>query len=320
MQCGEVRVDSSGGRVSFITGANAGIGKELARQQAMSGQYRKIYLGCRDRNRAAKALSELKSGTGKAIFEIAIVDVANLASVKAAITSLKEPVDDLVMNAGGAGGKTPLALTKDGVTEIFASNVLGHVALLEGLIAAGKLRRAAVYAGSEAARGVPKLGMKRPAVTTGSVDEFAALCNGRYFDGRKPDDTLAYGQVKLVAALWLSSLARRHPELRLITMSPGNTSGTEVARDFPLPVRVLMKYVLTPVVMPLLGIVQSVGKGARRHVDALDDDALKTGVFYASKADALTGPVVDQSTIMPELANTTYQDHADQAVHRFITV
>ena len=165
---------------------------------------------------------------------------------------------------------------------------------------------------------MPKLGMKRPSLTTGSVDEFASFCDGGFFRGRKPDRTLAYGQVKLVAALWMSSLARSHPDLRLLTMSPGNTSGTEVARDFPLPVRVLMRYVLMPVVMPLFGIVQSVDKGAQRHVDALNDDALKSGVFYASKADALTGPVVDQSTIMPELANTAFQDHADAAVHRFL--
>ena len=36
--------------------------------------------------------------------------------------------------AAGTGGSTPLAKTTDGVTEIFASNVLGHVVLLEELI------------------------------------------------------------------------------------------------------------------------------------------------------------------------------------------
>ena len=308
----------SGGKVALVTGANVGIGKEVARQLAISGEYRKIYLACRNRAKAAAAQAELQATTGKTIFDIIVIDVSDLASVRRALASLGEPIDDLVMNAGGAGGRTPLALTKDGVTEIFAGNVLGHVALLEGLIDAGKLRHAAVYAGSEAARGVPKLGMKRPVLETGSADEFAALCDGGFFRGRKPDGTLAYGQVKLVAALWMASLARRHPELRFLTMSPGNTSGTQAARDFPLPLRVLMRYVLMPIVMPLFGIVQSVDKGARRHLDALNDAALKSGVFYASKADALTGPVVDQSTIMPEFANTAYQDHADAAVHRFL--
>ena len=43
------------------------------------------------------------------------------------------------MNAGGTGGSSAMALTKAGVTEIFASNVLGHARLLEGLIAADAL-------------------------------------------------------------------------------------------------------------------------------------------------------------------------------------
>ena len=101
-------------------------------------------------------------------------------------------------------------------------------------------------------------------------------------------------------------------------MSPGNTAGTEVARDFPLPVRLLMKHVLVPLVMPLFGIVQDVEKGAKRLVDGLHDPTLDSGVFYGSKADALVGPVVDQSTIFPELADATYQDNAATAVRRFI--
>ena len=309
---------SSSTRVALITGANAGIGKEVARQLAMTGRYRRIYLACRNRAKAGVAQAELQAVTGKAIFEIVLLDVSDLASVTAVLAALTEPIDDLVMNAGGTGGKTPLAVTRNGVTDIFASNVLGHVALLDGMLKAGKLGRAAVLAGSEAARGVPKLGMKRPEVKTGSVEEFTAFCDGSYFRDRKPSGTLAYGQVKLVAALWLASVARRHPDLRFITMSPGNTSGTDVARDLPHPLRLLMRHLLMPVVMPLLGIVQPVGKGAARLVRALDDPELKSGVFYASRADALTGPVVDQSTILPELAKADHQDNANAAIQRFM--
>ena len=250
---------ASEARTALITGANAGIGKEVARQLAVSGRYRRIYLACRNRDRASAARAELRAVTGNAVFETVMLDVSDLASVAAALAALGESIDDLVMNAGGAGGKTPLALTADGVTAIFASNVLGHVALLERLLEAGLLRRAAVLAGSEAARGVPKLRMKRPELTTGSVDEFAAFCDGAYHRGRKPSGTLAYGQVKLVAALWLASVARRRPDLRFITMSPGNTSGTDIARDLPAPVRLLMQHLLVPVVMPVLGLAHSVG-------------------------------------------------------------
>ena len=44
-------------------------------------------------------------------------------------------------------------LTADGVTNVFATNVLGHVVLLEGLLTEDRLGEVAVFAGSEAAQG-----------------------------------------------------------------------------------------------------------------------------------------------------------------------
>jgi NAD(P)-dependent dehydrogenase (short-subunit alcohol dehydrogenase family) len=311
-------MDHPRGRVALITGANAGIGKECARQLGLSGAYGKIILACRNESRAQLAKKELEAATGRTIFAITILDVSDPASVRTALASMDEPVDDLIMNAGGSGGKTPLALTKSGATQIFASNVQGHVILLDGLIQAGMLKRAAVFAGSEAARGVPKLGMKRPTMVTFSSDEFASLCDGSYFRERKPDGTLAYSQVKLVGAMWMAATSHRNPGLKLLTVSPGNTSGTEVTRDMPLPIRLLLKTVLMPIVLPALGMVHRVDAGAGRLIEGLNNGALKNGVFYASKADTLTGPMIDQSEIMPELANRAYQDNANEAVHRFV--
>ncbi len=306
------------GKVALVTGANAGIGKEVARQLAAAGRHRKVYLGCRNRTKADAARRDLEAATGKTVFEVVLMDVADLASVRSAVASLAEPVDDLVMNAGGSGGKTPLTITTDGVTTIFATNVLGHVGLLEGLVAAGKLTRSAVYVGSEAARGIPKLGIRRPVLDTSSADEFAALCDGSYFKAHKFNAALAYGQAKYVGALWMASAARRYPGLRLVTVSPGNTRGTDGAKDLPLPLRLLLRYALMPVVLPLFGLVHDTDAGAKRLVDGLTDPALKTGAFYASAARALTGPLIDQSTIVPDLANPAIQDNANAAVHRFV--
>ena len=54
----------------LITGANAGIGKECARQLALIQGTEKIYLACRNEERAQAAKKELEAATGKAIFQI----------------------------------------------------------------------------------------------------------------------------------------------------------------------------------------------------------------------------------------------------------
>jgi hypothetical protein len=97
-------------------------------------------------------------------------------------------------------------------------------------------------------------------------------------------------------------------------VSPGNTTGTQAPNDFKLPLRLAAKYV-----MPALGITHKLDVGARRLVDGVTDPTLKSGVFYASAASKLTGPLVDQADIFPDLANPSFQDHANEAIHRFIT-
>ena len=298
----------------LITGANAGIGKDVARQLALRPEMGRIYLACRNQDRATTAKAELEAATGRSIFDIILMDVSDVGSVRAGLAAITGSLDALVMNAGGVGGKTPMDLTADGVTYMFASNVLGHAALLEGLLTEDRLGEVAVFAGSESARGVPKLRMKRPSFVSTSADELATVIDGSYFAHRKTDRNLAYGQVKYIGALWMAYLARQHPDRRFITVSPGNTSGTEGPNDLSLPLRLAARYV-----MPHLGISHKLEVGARRLVDGVTDLTLSSGVFYASAANKLTGPLVDQADIFPDLANPSFQDHANEAIHRFIS-
>jgi NAD(P)-dependent dehydrogenase (short-subunit alcohol dehydrogenase family) len=298
----------------LVTGANAGIGKDVARQLALRPEMARIYLACRNQDRATAAKAELEAATGRSIFDIVLMDVADLSSVRAGLAAINGSLDALVMNAGGVGGKTPMHLTADGATYMFASNVLGHAALLEALLTEDRLGEVAVFAGSESARGVPKLRMKRPSFVSTSTDELATVIDGSYFADRKADRNLAYGQVKYIGALWMAYLARQHPNRRFITVSPGNTSGTEGPNDLALPLRLAAKYV-----MPHLGISHKLDVGARRLVDGVTDPTLASGVFYASAANTLIGPLVDQADIFPDLANPSFQDHANEAIHRFIS-
>ena len=302
----------------FITGANAGLGKDSARQFALLDTTEKIYLGCRNEEKAKVAKLELEQVTGKSIFEIVIIDVSNLDSVRAAVAGLNEPIDALVMNAGGMGGTTPERLTVDGVTQMFAVNVLGHALLLDELVHANKLTQVAIYAGSEAARGVKKMGIKRPSLDTGSVAEFQAIADGSYF-GDNFSAMNAYGIVKYIAALWMSAAARQYQKLRVVTVSPGGTDGTNVMDDLPQPMRFMFQKIGTRL-MPRMGLMHPLEVGAKRYVDVVTDDAYKSGTFYASKEPVVVGPMVDQATILADFNNKTYQDNANEAIHTFFKV
>ena len=304
-------------KIILITGANGGLGKDSARQLAMVKGTEKIYLACRNLTKAQEAKQSLEKSTGKSIFEIIIMDVSDPKSVRSAVAELKEPVDALIMNAGGMGGKNPMNLTTNGVTSLFAANVLGHVVLVDELIKEKKLNKVALYAGSEGARGVEEMGMGRPDLKTSSVDEFTQVIDGTFFT-EKTDPMEAYGYIKFTAALWMSSEARKNPDLRFITMSPGFTKGTAVMNDLPPSKKFMFKYIMMPFIAPLKGMVHKLEKGAKRFVDGISDESLSSGVFYASKANKLVGPVIDQSAIFPDLSNPSYQDNANAAIHRFI--
>ena len=124
--------------------------------------------------------------------------------------------------------------------------------------------------------------------------------------------------MKYLGALWMADLARRHPGLLLTTVSPGNTAGTEVYGDMPGPLPMLMKRVLMPYVFPRIGLSHPVDIGARRIVDAVVGGDLKSGVFYASAANTLTGPMVDQATVVADFADSSIQTNASEAIHRFL--
>jgi len=301
----------------LITGANVGLGKETARQLALLNTTEKVILACRNPEKAKKAKEELETVTGKQIFEILIMDVSNSESVRKAIESMSEPVDAIIMNAGGMGGRTPNNPTPSGMNEISATNLLGHVVLIDEVLRTNKLNNIAVYVSSEAARGMKKMGVKRPTLKSNSTDELATILDGSYF-GKKFDQMQAYAHVKYVGTLWTSSMARKHSSIKFISISPGATSGTAAADNAPPMMKFMTKYIFMPIVLPLMGMLHKVEKGAKRFVDVINKDSYKTGGFYASEEKKVTGTVVDQFSIYPTMENESFQDNAFEAIHRFI--
>ena len=302
----------------LITGANTGLGKETARQLALKKETKKVILFCRNQVKAEAAKKDLEEQTGKKIFEIIIGDVSDADSVIKAVEKIKEPIDAVILNAGGVVGKTAGNITPSGMNNLAATNILGHVILVEELIKRGKLKKAVLFASAEAIPGVKALGMKPVAMKTSSADEFAAVLDGSYF-GNKFDAVQAYGYVKYAGTMWTLAMARKYPDLKFVVMSPGNTGGTNAPDSLPPAMKFMLKYLMMPVVFPLIGgMVHTLAVGAKRFVDGISDERYKSGVFYASAAGKLSGNVVDQSTFYTDLKNTSFQDNADKAIHRFI--
>ena len=86
-------------RIALVTGANKGIGLEIARQLAQAGV--SVIIGARDPNRADAAVAEL-SEAGLSVRSVAL-DLNNHASIAAAAETIRAEhgrLDILVNNAG----------------------------------------------------------------------------------------------------------------------------------------------------------------------------------------------------------------------------
>ncbi|XP_066929228.1 light-dependent protochlorophyllide reductase-like [Clytia hemisphaerica] len=306
----------------LITGANSGCGFDCARQLALIDGVNKIYLACRSLEKSESAKQQLEELTNTSKFEVLAIDVSSLESVRAGVEQLEnEPViDGVVLNAGGAGGNVPSELMSAGVTVSMAANLLGHVLLIDELIIAGKIAGKAatvIYAGSESARGIPAMSLKPPNLETGSVEEFISICDGSFFtENEAKNPKYMGGHAKFVGALWISSMARKHPEIRFITVSPGATTGTNARRTLPWYKRAFVGALVN--LQSLVGLAHSVDIGAKRYIDALlDHENYQSGIFYGSKK-GLSGEMGDQAVFLDYFANGSFQDNANEALHNFI--
>ncbi len=120
-------VPDQSGKTFLITGANTGLGLEIARVLARQGA--RVLLGCRSMSKAEAAVAALRSELPDADLDIVSIDLGDLASVRAAAERVaQEPrLDGLINNAGIM--MPPRELTKDGFESQFGVNHLGTFAL-----------------------------------------------------------------------------------------------------------------------------------------------------------------------------------------------
>jgi NAD(P)-dependent dehydrogenase (short-subunit alcohol dehydrogenase family) len=203
------------GKIAIVTGANSGIGYEMAR--ALAHKKATVILACRDMDKGEAAVGQIAQEYPEAKAELLQLDLSDLASVRRfadQFTSHYESLDILINNAGIM--RTPFGKTVDGFELQFGTNHLGHFALtgllLDLISCTPQARVITVSSGGE------RFG--------GEID-FDNL-NGE----KQYDPGAAYGQSKLANLLFTYELQRRLEDAGVDTIAvaahPGWTKSTNL--------------------------------------------------------------------------------------------
>ncbi|WP_026783114.1 SDR family NAD(P)-dependent oxidoreductase [Pleomorphomonas koreensis] len=206
-------IDLSGKRV-LVTGVSAGLGVETARALAAHGAA--VVGAARDLKKAEAATAAVRAAAaeGHGAFDLIQLDLASLASIRAAADRLvadSRPFDLVIANAGVMAA--PFGRTADGFETQFGTNHLGHflfVNRIAGLIAPGGRLVALASAGHRFA----------------DVD-----LDDPNFERTPYDPWVAYGRSKTANVLFAVEFDRRHRArgVRAAAVHPGGIN-TELGR------------------------------------------------------------------------------------------
>ncbi|MDQ1372736.1 MAG: retinol dehydrogenase 12 [Actinomycetota bacterium] len=253
-----------------ITGANTGIGRATAAELASQGA--RVILACRSEDKTRPVIDDIVARTGNDSVEFLALDLADLASVRAAAATLldrDDPIHVLINNAGVAGQRGE---TAQGFELAFGINHLGHFLftdlLLDRLRASAPARVINVSSDSHyQPKAIDWDAVRRPTATVSGMRE--------------------YGVSKLCNVLHAQELARRLADDGVVTASlhPG-VIASDVWRRVPLPVRSVMKL-----------FMKSTEEGARTSVHCATTTDLVSGAFYTDEREKAPSKVAT-----PELA------------------
>lgn len=113
-------------KTALITGANKGIGREVARQLAAKGFH--VFVGARNAKAGRKAAEEIGKKCGKATFlEIDVADNDSVTKAAREFSNIEDHLDALVNNAGivADGDEAVLEISDDLFRKTLETNTLG---------------------------------------------------------------------------------------------------------------------------------------------------------------------------------------------------
>jgi NAD(P)-dependent dehydrogenase (short-subunit alcohol dehydrogenase family) len=276
--------DPSGGKAYIVTGPTSGFGRRTAIELAGHGT---VVLVGRDPGKLDDVQQAIELRGGKAVS--VLCDLSDLASVRGAAAQIIELgflIAGLLNNAGVMQTRpTENALGWD---MTFATNHLGPFALTEALaphlpdgaqvvfICSGvedPERKLAVLAGFRGGRYISA----------------EASAHGQWAPGgSKLPGGDAYATSKQCNLATVLAFARETPRLRFNAIEPGFSPGTNLGRDANVYLRLLAKYVLSPLA-PFIKYWSNPKTAARVITKVLTDDSGRTGIYYDEKGRPMNG-------------------------------
>src|SRR5438876_7459819 len=115
----------------LVTGANKGIGREVARQLAAKGFH--VFVGARNAKDGRKAAEEIAKQAGKATFlEIDVADNDSVTTAAREFSDIEDHLDVLVNNAGIIvdGDDAILEISDDLLRKTLDTNTLGPLRVM----------------------------------------------------------------------------------------------------------------------------------------------------------------------------------------------
>jgi NAD(P)-dependent dehydrogenase (short-subunit alcohol dehydrogenase family) len=247
------------GRVAVITGADSGVGFEVARVLASWGA--SVVLAVRDLDQGHQAAAQVARNAFRPEVSVQRLDLSSLESVRDAAAELRArlPKIDLLVNHA-AVMRTSRCTTEDGFELQFGTNHLAHFALT-GLL----LEKMLSAPGSR--------------VVTVSGAEHRLRARIHFEDlqwERSYDPIAAYGQSKLANLMFAYELQRRlsasHATTIAVAAHPGYVQA-DLNRD-----RLAWARVLLDTLGPLFA--QSAAMGALPLLRAATDPSVRGGQYY----------------------------------------
>jgi protochlorophyllide reductase len=267
------------GKIAVVTGANGGIGVEIARGLALRNAH--VVMACRDLRKAESAVSDIRSQYPAASLEVIPLDLSRQASAReaaAAILARHSRIDLLINNAGIMW--VPEGRTEDKFECQTGTNHFGHFTFTNLLLPA------MLHVPGSRVVTVSSLGHWLYNIDFDNID-----LAGRYNKQR------AYSQSKIANLVFAIELNRKLKAAGAKTISvashPGGTNSelaTTFARNSVLGLGYLVRWA-----WPL--VTQSTAGGAQPSLHAATAAALKGGEYIGPRY-AFVGPPA-RATVRP---------------------